>query len=166
MSIEGTANTEYASLSGKIRTFVVDKTLTVSGACADAKATGEAIAKAAMGDVDLSAIENSIKTVSDATKTAQATADSKASTETYTATVKTAWTADGGYYYQDIDIDGVLESDNPVVDILPGTDNEANEIYKNCIGGLLRITTFDNKVRVWATVALDTSFPIQLKVVR
>lgn len=45
MSIEGTANTEYASLSGKIRTFVVDKTLTVSGACADAKATGEAIEK-------------------------------------------------------------------------------------------------------------------------
>lgn len=43
MSIEGTANTEYASLSGKIRTFVVDKTLTISGACADAKATGDAI---------------------------------------------------------------------------------------------------------------------------
>ena len=45
MSIEGTANTEYASLSGKIRTFVVDKSLTISGACADAKATGDAIAK-------------------------------------------------------------------------------------------------------------------------
>lgn len=43
MSIEGTANTEYASLSGKIRTFVVDKSLTISGACADAKATGDAI---------------------------------------------------------------------------------------------------------------------------
>lgn len=43
MSIEGTANTEYASLSGKIRTFVVDKSLSVSGACADAKATGDKI---------------------------------------------------------------------------------------------------------------------------
>lgn len=43
MSIEGTAKTEYASLSGKIHTFVVDKTLTISGACADAQATGEAI---------------------------------------------------------------------------------------------------------------------------
>ena len=47
MSIEGTANTEYASLSGKIRTFVIDKSLTISGACADAKATGEAIEKKA-----------------------------------------------------------------------------------------------------------------------
>ena len=45
MSIEGTANTEYASLSGKIRTFVVDKTLTISGACADAKATGDKLDK-------------------------------------------------------------------------------------------------------------------------
>ena len=45
MSIKGVANTEYASLTGKIRTFVVDKTLTISGACADAKATGEAIEK-------------------------------------------------------------------------------------------------------------------------
>lgn len=43
MSIEGTANTEYASLSGKIRTFVVDKSLSISGACADAKATGDKI---------------------------------------------------------------------------------------------------------------------------
>ena len=41
MSIEGTAQTEYASLSGKIHTFVVDKTLTISGACADAKVVGD-----------------------------------------------------------------------------------------------------------------------------
>jgi len=46
MSINGTAQTEYASLSGKIHTFVVDKTLSISGACADAKATGEAIENA------------------------------------------------------------------------------------------------------------------------
>lgn len=43
MSLEGTAKTEYASLSGKIHTIVIDKSLSVSGACADAKATGEAI---------------------------------------------------------------------------------------------------------------------------
>ena len=41
--IEGTAKTEYASLSGKIHTFVVDKTLSISGACADAKVVGDNI---------------------------------------------------------------------------------------------------------------------------
>lgn len=45
MSIEGTAQTEYASLSGKIHTIVIDKSLSISGACADAKATGEAVEK-------------------------------------------------------------------------------------------------------------------------
>lgn len=45
MSLEGIAKTEYASLSGKIHTLVIDKTLSISGACADAKATGEAIEK-------------------------------------------------------------------------------------------------------------------------
>lgn len=43
MSIEGTAQTEYASLSGKIHTLVIDKSLSISGACADAKATGDAV---------------------------------------------------------------------------------------------------------------------------
>lgn len=41
MSLNGTANTEYASLSGKIHTLVIDKTLTISGAAADAKAVGD-----------------------------------------------------------------------------------------------------------------------------
>lgn len=43
MSLEGVAQTEYASLSGKIHTLVIDKTLSISGAAADAKATGEKI---------------------------------------------------------------------------------------------------------------------------
>jgi hypothetical protein len=46
MNVKGTAQTEYASLSGKIHSLVIDKSLTISGACADAKATGDAIEKA------------------------------------------------------------------------------------------------------------------------
>lgn len=68
MSIEGTAKTEYASLSGKIHTFVVDKTLSISGACADAKATGDAVESAVNSVKDEAAeyaIEKSLEAVGD-----------------------------------------------------------------------------------------------------
>ena len=157
MSIEGTANTEYASLSGKIRTFVVDKSLSVSGACADAKATGDAIA--AIEGADLTQIEKDIVS-------AQKTADSKAETKTYTATVTTSWTPDGDYYYQDISVTGILATDNPVVDILPGSDNAANLLYSEAISRVFRISVSANGIRVWAKEETVTACPIQLKVVR
>ena len=89
-----------------------------------------------------------------------------ASTETYTATVTTAWMAYDNYYYQDIDVEGILATDNPIVEILCGSDNAANKLYSDCICKVFRITTSANSIRVWATEAISTAFPIQLKVVR
>lgn len=90
----------------------------------------------------------------------------KATTATYTATVTDAWTADGDYFYQDIEVTGILATDNPVVDINPGTDNAANVLYGGSICKVFRITTSADSIRVWATAAVTTAFPIQLKVVR
>ena len=85
---------------------------------------------------------------------------------TYTATVTTAWTASGSYFYQDVAVSGLLATDNPVVDINPGSDNAANALYSEAICKVIHITTSANRVRVWATEAIATAFPIQLKVVR
>ena len=150
MSIEGTANTEYASLSGKIRTFVIDKSLTISGACADAKAVGDAFE--AVGVIDLTKLEAEVA--------------KKAVTETRYATVTTNWTAKDGYYYQDIPVNGIITSDNPVADIMPSEDNDANTLYEEAMCKVFRITTAANSIRVWATEAINIAFPIQLKVVR
>jgi hypothetical protein len=90
----------------------------------------------------------------------------KASTATYTATVTTSWTKSGDCFYQDIAVNGVLATDNPVVDIVPGSDNAANALYAEAICKVFRITTSANSIRVWATEAIKTAFPIQLKVVR
>ena len=62
MSLEGAAQMEYASLSGKIHTLVIDKSLSISGAAADAKATGEAILNATVGEGVIEAkVETEVK---------------------------------------------------------------------------------------------------------
>ena len=89
-----------------------------------------------------------------------------ATQRSYTATVNTTWTESGGYYYQDIAIEGILDTDTPIVDILPGNDNTLNVMYSDNMCKVFRITTSNNSIRVWATKSIDSSFPIQLKVVR
>lgn len=89
-----------------------------------------------------------------------------ASTETYTAIITTAWIADGGYYYQDISLPGIKNTDNPIVDILTGEDNAANVVYAKEICKIFRVVTSNDKVRAWATGKPSVAIPIQLKVVR
>ena len=90
----------------------------------------------------------------------------KARVVTYNATVTTTWTASDSYYYQDITVSGILATDNPIVDIVPGSDNAANVQYNEAICKVFRITTSANKIRLWATAKPTAAFPIQLKVVR
>lgn len=89
-----------------------------------------------------------------------------ATTKTYQATVSASWTADGDFFYQDISVSGILDTDSPVVDIKPGSDNAANLLYSESICEVFRITTSANSIRVWAKEAISTAFPIQIKVVR
>lgn len=89
-----------------------------------------------------------------------------ATSNTYTATVGTAWAVNGSFYYQDIAVNGILATDNPVVDILCGDNNELNVTYSDCMCKVFRITTFDNKIRLWSNDPIIIEFPIQLKVVR
>ena len=89
-----------------------------------------------------------------------------ATTATYTATITTSWTKSGTYYYQDITVSGILATDNPIVDIVCGSDNTANITYSNNMCKVFRIVTSANSIRVWATESITSAFPIQLKVVR
>lgn len=84
----------------------------------------------------------------------------------YTATVGTSWTADGDYFYQTIAVDGIRETDSPIVDVMTGVDNAANIQYIENMGKVFRITTSDGSITVWASEAIETAFPIKLKVVR
>ena len=89
-----------------------------------------------------------------------------ATTTTLTATVPVSWTASGSYYYQQVSVAGMLEADNPVADILPGSDNAANKLYAEAWGKVQSIDTLDGAVKIWCTAAPTTAFPVVFKVVR
>lgn len=84
----------------------------------------------------------------------------------YTATVTTSWLEEGGYYYQDIAVEGIQETDTPIVGIDPGEDNSGNVAYSVAISNVFRITTSANSIRVWARSKPSIAFPIRLKVVK
>jgi hypothetical protein len=90
----------------------------------------------------------------------------KAITLTLTATISTGWTSSGGYYYKQVSVPGMLATDNPVADILPGSDNAANKLYAEAWGKVQSIDTLDGAVKLWCTAAPTTAFPVQFKVVR
>jgi hypothetical protein len=169
MSIEGTAQTEYASLSGKIQTFVVDKTLSISGACADAKATGEAIDRLdSVVEESKEAYDKAVEGMIEVAK--QVITDiGAATTTTYTATATTDWLADdtNGGYLQMVELEGILATDNPIADIVMGDDVAANELYAKAWSCITRIVTDDDMVNLYANKeAPTTAFTMQLKVVR
>lgn len=84
----------------------------------------------------------------------------------YTATVTTSWIADGAYYYQDIAVNGIQETDTPEVGIDPGEDNAANVAYSVAISNVFRITTSANSIRVWVRSKPSIAFPIRIKAVK
>ena len=90
----------------------------------------------------------------------------KAATLTLTCTVPLSWTASGSYFYQQVSVPGMLETDNPVADILPGSDNAANKMYAEAWAKVQSIDTLDGAVKLWCTSKPGTVFPVQFKVVR
>ncbi len=87
-------------------------------------------------------------------------------TTTLTATIPTGWTASGAYYYKDVSVPGMLATDNPIADILPGSDNAANKLYAEAWSKVQSGEPMNGTVRLWATSAPTTSFPLQFKITR
>ena len=88
---------------------------------------------------------------------------------TYSTTIaKDGWAYNtNGYYYANFTVDGILATDNPIVDFKPSaTDYAANIAYADCMARVLWITTDTNMIVVRMSQPPTANFPIQLKVVR
>lgn len=94
---------------------------------------------------------------------------SKTLIKTITVPVSATWTTDttNGGYMQVISVQGIVESDDPIYDVVLGADVDANAIYLEAFASVTRLTTSENKVTLWANKSLPSSaFTLKLKVVR
>ena len=92
-----------------------------------------------------------------------------ARTYTYNVNVPVAWTADtvNGGFTQTIAVSGILETDNPIWDLVLGTDSEINDSHQEAYALIDRLTTANNSITLWANAEAPTvAITIQLKVVR
>lgn len=86
-----------------------------------------------------------------------------------TANISTNWIVDSanGGYYQTVTVDGIKATDNPWVDVVLGSDVDANTQYNVAWNHVTRVATSDNAVTLYAnSVKPATAFTIQIKVVR
>lgn len=82
----------------------------------------------------------------------------------YTTSTSTSWIAQSDYYYQDITINGLTASDTPIVGLIPSLANHDDEWV--AWGEVFKITTATNKLRLYASDAIDIALSIQIKVVK
>ena len=91
----------------------------------------------------------------------------KAETITYTATIpSTGWTASAPYYV-DVAIEGLLETDNPMITPIYTGTVETDAAIKEAWNKIDRAVTSANSLRVYAFEEVPSAnIPVQLQVVR
>lgn len=88
-------------------------------------------------------------------------------TATYTATITTTWAGTAAPYTQDITVNGILSSDNPIVDAVLSATLATAQAQEKAWGYVSKITTSTNTITVVCNKTKPTTaIPIQLKVVR
>lgn len=91
-----------------------------------------------------------------------------ATTQDFTVSVTDAWDAvpDRGYS-QRVSVSGIESSDNPIIDVVLGSDIAANALYLEAYALVTRVSTSNGAVTLWCDNDTPTvAFTIQMKVVR
>ena len=104
----------------------------------------------------------------DAIEALEIIATNKASTFTINMTLVGEENTNGTWEvgYNEWDCPGILESDNPSIDIISNSDAELTQEYQNAWNKVYHIETGDNYIVVYTNDLIDIDLPIQIKVVR
>ena len=87
----------------------------------------------------------------------------------FIANVSSNWSEDStnGGYYQTITVQGIEEGDNPIADVLLGSDVDANKLYLESWIYVTRIATANNSITLYANQKRpETAFTLSMQVVR
>lgn len=88
-------------------------------------------------------------------------------TELLTATITTNWSGIQAPYTQEIVVEGMKETDNPIVDIVLDEDISTALLQEKNWGNVSKIKTEDNKIIVYCNKKKTTiDLQIQMKIVR
>lgn len=85
----------------------------------------------------------------------------------YTAEVPSdGWQADVKPYHVDVNIDGILSTDVPIVGIVQSGNEETDSAMRDAWANVTRIVTSDGHITVYAGAVPAAPIQIQMKVVR
>lgn len=87
-------------------------------------------------------------------------------TITYTATIGTNWSGVEAPYTQEIAVEGILATDNPIVDVVVPEAYDVATMALDEWSNIYKITTSDGKLTVYSAKLTTTAIKIQLKVIR
>lgn len=171
-----TSKVNVSDIIDNLTTNVSNKPLSAAQGVAlkalvDAAATAAANAQSTADTAKANAAtaQSAANSAASAASAAQTTANSKASTASYTVSVPVSWTEDttNGGFTQTVSVSGILATDNPIADVVLGSDVEANALYLAAWALVTRITTAAGSITLYANgEAPTTAFSVQLKAVR
>lgn len=94
-------------------------------------------------------------------------ADLNEVTKTFTATIPvTGWVGDAAPFSLEIQAQGILSTDNPIVDIVSSSTYASAKQQLSAWGNIYKIITGVNKLTCYADTKPEVAIPIQIKVVR
>ena len=92
---------------------------------------------------------------------------SKSETAILTGTIGTTWVGSSAPFTQDVTVTGLLSTDNPIIDIVQTGTWATDVIMRTAWNKVARaVASAADTLTIYAEIAIDSSIPIQLKVVR
>lgn len=85
---------------------------------------------------------------------------------TLTITLDANWEGESAPYVKTVAVEGILATDNPIIDVIMSGDLETDEARQEAWANVYRAVTGDNEITFYAREKIEVELPVIIKVVR